>query len=89
MRIELIRAEVQRLIRDQPFRAFSLNLENGDRLIIEHPENIAFDPVYSSSTGEHDGSQDFYVLSSSLRTFSTFDAVSSVTLLDEGSLSAN
>ncbi len=34
-RTELIREEVTRFIRQQPFRPFALNLENGDRIIIE------------------------------------------------------
>lgn len=80
MRTETIRAEIQRLIRQQPFRVFALNLENGDQVIIEHPENIAFEPDNGSGTG----SDDFYVLSSDLRMFSTFDAVSSVALADTG-----
>lgn len=52
-------------------------LENGDRIIIEHPENIAFDPTAN-------GVGDFYVISGQLRLFSTFDVGTSVTLLDVG-----
>lgn len=69
-----------RLIRQTPFRAFSLNMEKGDRIILEHPENIAFDPPENGSGG----SLDFYVIADKLRIFSTFDAVSSVALIDEG-----
>jgi hypothetical protein len=58
-----------------PFRKFVLNMENGDRVLIEHPENIAFDPDDAKS-GE------FYVLTRKIRLFSTFDAVSSVVLAD-------
>jgi hypothetical protein len=43
-RVEVIRSEVQRLLRAVPFHRFALNMENGDRVVIEHPENIAFDP---------------------------------------------
>jgi len=61
-----------------------LNLENGDRLTIEHPENIAFDP--SSDNGQG-GSTDFYVISGRLRVFSTFESVTHVALADtEGQL---
>jgi hypothetical protein len=80
-RTETIRAEVLRLIRHSPFRPFSLNMENGDRIIVDHPENIAFDPPNEQSSG----SEDFYVLSTRLRIFGTFDAVSSVALADIGS----
>jgi hypothetical protein len=75
-----IRMEVQRLVRSAPFRPFALNLENGDRVIIEHPENIAFDPGSNGSSG----SEEFYVISGKLRLFSTFGAVASVKLLDQG-----
>jgi hypothetical protein len=44
MKTAVVRAEVQRLIRQAPFRPFVFSLENGDRVTIEHPENIAFDP---------------------------------------------
>jgi hypothetical protein len=43
-RFDSIRSEVQRLIRQVPFRKFVLSLENGERALIEHPENIAFEP---------------------------------------------
>lgn len=50
-------------------------MENGDRVIIEHPENIAFDPTAR-------GAGDFYVITGRLRFFSTFEAVTSVSLID-------
>jgi hypothetical protein len=80
MRTEVVRTEVQRLLKQVPFRPFVLTLESGDRVPIEHPENIAFDP----SNGASDGSREFYVLTGRLRLFSTFDAVSNVALLDKG-----
>ena len=58
---------------------FVLNLENGDRITIEHPENIAFDP---GSNGPDSGSKDFYVISGRLRVYSTFEAVTHVALAD-------
>jgi len=61
-------------------RPFAVSLENGDRIVIEHPENIAFDPGSDGSRG----SSDFYVISRSLRVFSTFEAVTSAALLDAG-----
>ncbi len=74
MQIEHLRSELQRLLRQTPFRPFVLTLVGGERAVIEHPENIAFDPRPGSSS-------DFYVLTGSLRLFSTFEAVSSVTML--------
>ena len=80
MRVEVVRGEVQRLLRQAPFQPFVLALENGDRVPIEHPENIAFDP---GSGAAGNGSHDFYVIVGRLRVFSTFEAVTSVALLDE------
>jgi hypothetical protein len=74
MRAESVRAEVTRMVRQAPFRPFVLSMENGDRVPIGHPENIAFDPE-----GE---SPDFYVISGRVRLFGTFDAVSSVATAD-------
>jgi hypothetical protein len=48
-------------------------------VVIEHPENIAFNPASEQGTG---GSEDFYVLSNRLRLYSTFSAVTSVALID-------
>ena len=80
MRTKVVRAEIQRLIRQAPFQPFVLTLESGDRVTIGHPENIAFDPGESDANG--DGSIDFYVIAGPLRVYSTFEAVSSVALLN-------
>jgi hypothetical protein len=74
MRAEPVRSEVIRMVRQAPFRLFVLSMENGDRVSIGHPENIAFDPV-----GE---SPDFYVISGRIRLFGTFEAVTSVATAD-------
>jgi hypothetical protein len=81
MRTEAVGGEVQRLLRQVPFRPFVLTLENGQRVAIEHPENIAFDPGVDGSGA---GSPDFYVISGRLRLFSTFEAVTGVALADTG-----
>jgi len=75
-----VRAEVQRLLHQVPFHPFALSTENGDRIVIEHPENILFDPAADDSGG----SSDFYVISRRLRVFSTFEAVTSTALVDTG-----
>jgi len=64
-----------------PFREFILQLENGDDVRIEHPENIAFEP-------DPDGSEEFYVISGKIRLFSTFSAVSAIELADRGGAAA-
>ena len=82
MRAEAVRGEVQRLLRQVPFRPFVLTLEKGEHVAVEHPENIAFDP---GADGSEAGSPDFYVISGRLRLFSTFEAVTGVALADTGS----
>src|ERR1700694_4727725 len=62
-RVDLVRAEVQRMLRAAPFHPFSLTLEDRSRVLIEHPENIAFNPGSDQGAG---GSEDFYVLSNQL-----------------------
>ena len=79
MRTEVLQVEIRRLLRAAPFRPFVLNMEDGDRIVIEHPENIAFDPRANGSPG----SSDFYVISGRLRLFSTFEAVTSAAIVDE------
>ncbi len=81
MRTEVVRNEVQRLLNQRPFRPFVLILENGQHIPIGHPENIAFDPA-SNGTGA--GSSDFYVISGPIRQYSTFEAVSSVAMMNPG-----
>jgi hypothetical protein len=80
-RVDSIRAEVKKLIRAVPFRRFVLSMENGERAVIEHPENIAFDP-------EESGLDDFSVISGKLRMLSTFGAVTSIILADRDGAAA-
>jgi hypothetical protein len=75
VRAQAVRAEIERLLHQAPSRPFVLTLESGERVPIGHPENIAFDPG-------PEGSPDFYIVAGRLRLFSTFEAVSSVTLLE-------
>ena len=63
MQTDVLQVEIRRLLRAVPFRPFVICLENGDRILIEHPENIAFDPGTNGSPG----SSDFYVISRGLR----------------------
>ena len=82
MRTETIRAAVRRFTRNVPFQPFILNMENGDRVVVEHPENIAFDPVAEKP----DELSSFYVISGPLHVSSTFEAVTSVTVADREGL---
>jgi hypothetical protein len=74
VKVEHIRSELQRLLRQAPFRLFAITFVGGEQAIIEHSENVAFDP-------RPGGASEFYVLTGSLRMFSTFDAISSIAIL--------
>jgi hypothetical protein len=74
-----IRDEILCLIRDGAVPGFLIAPESGDRVLIEHPENISFD-----REGRGEGSDEFYVITGRVRLFSTFSAVSSVTEADRG-----
>ena len=80
-RVESIRSDVQRLIRTVPFQPFVLSMENGERALIEHPENVAFDPVQG-------GSDYFHVVTGKLRMISTFGAVTGIILADRDGAAA-
>jgi hypothetical protein len=82
-RVEAIRSEIHRLIRAQPFRKFVLTLESGDHVLIERPENIAFDPE-----AKEPGADEFYVITGRIRLFSTFGAITSIALADQGGAAA-
>jgi hypothetical protein len=82
-RVDSIRSEIQKLMHAQPFRAFALTMENGERIMIGHPENIAFEPGTAEGVG---GSEDFYVISGGLRMFSTFGAITSIAMVDQGQI---
>ncbi len=84
-RADAIKSKVLRLIRTAPFRKFVLTLESGDRVLIEHPENIAFDP---EAKDKAPGSDEFYVITGRVQLFSTFAAVSSITHADRGGIAA-
>ena len=79
MRTDVVRGEVQRLLRQVPFEPFVLMLENDQQVSVEHPENIAFDPA---ADGSSNGSPDFYVIGGGLHIYSTFEAITSVGVID-------
>jgi hypothetical protein len=75
MRAELHRTEIRRLLRATPFQRFVLTFDGGDRVLIEHPENIAFDPTAG-------GRLDVSIIGANLRYYSTLDAISTIAMLD-------
>ncbi|MBI3821777.1 MAG: hypothetical protein HY289_03750 [Planctomycetes bacterium] len=82
-RVDSIRSEVLTLMHARLFRPFALLMENGERVTIGHPENIAFEPGSPEGIG---ASEDFYVISSGLRMFSTFGSVTAIARLDQGQI---
>ena len=75
MAVELIRTELQRLLHERPFRAFIINMVGGEHGVIEHSENLAFDPRPGATT-------EFVAITGSLRLFSTFESISSIARLN-------
>ncbi len=74
MSVEDIRTELRRLARQVPFESYIIAFIGGETAVIEHPENVAFDPTPGASSG-------FYVFTGRLRMASRFEAVSSITTL--------
>jgi hypothetical protein len=75
-RVEDIRVQIRELMRTVPFQRFVLNMENGDRVLVEHPENIAFDPVPNSRRSA------LSVITGEVQLYNSLDAVSSVVIKD-------
>jgi hypothetical protein len=76
MRAETFRYELKRLLRHQPFEKLIIAFDGGDKVIVEHPENVAFDPTPGS------GHRVFIVGGSALR-YSTLDAISTILQVDK------
>jgi hypothetical protein len=82
-RADEVRSQLLRLVRAVPFREFALIFDDGDRVFIKHPENIAFEPI-----GTEPGSDEFCVLTGRSRLFSAFGAVAGIILTDRGGAAA-
>ena len=80
-RTEVVQSEVLRFLHEVPFRPFLLNMENGDRILVEHPENIAFNP---GTNGSRRSSRFHVITSSDAVVVGSFAAVTSVSQADEG-----
>lgn len=80
-RMRTIRDEVRQMVRAVPFRPFMLLMENGERVPVANPENIALNAGNEDGSG---GSPFFDVIGERLRIASTFDAVTSIASLDHG-----
>ena len=78
MRNQSVRAEIQKLLVEAPFRPLLITLENRRRQTVGHPENMAFELEENLQSA----SQSFRVREGSYTVFSTFEAVTSITQED-------
>lgn len=85
MKAEAMRQQILDLLKKRPFEPFILTFDSGEKIIVEHPENMAYDPAPKSSAD----TTRFSVVSSRINTFGTFDAISTITTLDERVASRN
>jgi hypothetical protein len=76
-RVNTTRADLRAHVRRTPFQPFALSLENGDRVIIEHPENVAFNPKENTS-------ERVAIVSGNLAHYTTLSAITAISLLDQG-----
>lgn len=69
------------MIRSSPFRRLIISLENGERVLIEHPENVAFDP-------EPSGTEDVAIVSRQFRLYTALSAITGIYTADTGGAAA-
>ena len=72
-----VKSEVRRPRNQEPFRRFVVSFAAGEWVVVEYPQNIAFDPVPT-------GSAPFAVVSRYCHLLGSLDAVVSVELLGPG-----
>ena len=80
-KVDSVRSELQRVLRSVPFQKFVVSLESGERALVEHPENVAFDP-------ELNGREDVYIISRAVRLYTTLGAISGMYLADRDGAAA-
>jgi hypothetical protein len=76
-RADATRTDLRAHLRRVPFQPFAINLESGDRIIIHHPENIAYDPT-------NNGSQRAAIVCGELGHYTNLSAITSISLIDRG-----
>ncbi|MEM8865424.1 MAG: hypothetical protein AAGF31_07740 [Planctomycetota bacterium] len=80
MRTDVIRSEILRLIESRPYQPFEINIENGDRIVVEHPENIAMGPEDATDRFANR----VHVIGHQVMICTTLDAISTVAEIDQG-----
>lgn len=81
IRIDTVRGQLTELVRAHPFHPFIIGLENGDRITVEHPENVAFD-------SKENGLNRLFIIAERLVHNTTLSAVSNISELDRGQAAA-
>lgn len=74
---DTVRSQLTFLAKRTPFQPFAVNLENGSHMIIEHPENIAFD-------ASEKGVKSVTMISKGLVHYTSLNAITSAVELDTG-----
>ncbi len=77
---EILRTQIRHLQNRSPFSPFEINLENGDRIVVEHPELIAYDP----RDGAEMGTGRLAILTNEVNITTTFESITSVAEIDRG-----
>lgn len=81
MKTETARKELRELVRRTPFKPFTLTLETGEEILIEHPRNVGFNPITES-----DSQRRSYlgIVTSTTSLLTTLDAITAMTYSDAG-----
>lgn len=80
-RTATVREQVKQFVHATPFQPFVMIMENGQKLLVEHPECVAFDPAVQEGAR---GWDKLAVVSEGLVVFCTLGAVTTINTLDRG-----
>jgi hypothetical protein len=82
METQTPRQQLTHAMRQVPFRPVTLELKDGRSVVIERPEQVAFDP-----TGKNDDLwPEFIVLARGSQILGTFDEILSISINEEASV---
>ena len=81
MRTQTVRDEIIANLHRTPFEPFVIGLESGERVAVEHPENVAYNPT---ADVESKPGRRLVIVAGEVSMFTTFDAVTSITFIDKG-----
>lgn len=70
------RSDVIRFLKTSPFRPFLIIMDSGQRVIVRHPENVAYDPVVETAN--------CFVISDGFLHVLPWEKISSLMFMDTG-----